>query len=77
MKLRELSILQYQNVSPTPQIKRLWLSLDSFKEQPEYLAAHDFQLLSIDDGLDFMESKKSVKNGRPVCLTFDNGYQDF
>ena len=77
MKLRELTILQYQNVSPTPQINRLWLSLDSFKEQLEYLAAHDFQLLSIDDGLDFMENKKSVENERPVCLTFDNGYQDF
>jgi len=77
MKLRDLSILQYQNVSSTPQVNRLWLSLDAFKEQLEYLAAHDFRLLSIDDGLDFMENKTSVEKGRPVCLTFDNGFQDF
>ena len=77
MKLRELSIIQYQNVSPTPQIHKLWLSLDSFKQQIEHLTAHDFQLLSIDEALDFMEGKKSVDNGRPISLTFDNGYQDF
>ena len=77
MKLRELSIIQYQNVSPTPQVHRLWLSLDSFKKQLEYLATHDFQLLSIDEAIDFMERKKSVGNKRPISLTFDNGYQDF
>ena len=77
MKLRELSIIQYQNVSPTPQVYKLWLSLDSFKRQLEYLATHDFQLLSIDEALDFMEKKRSVEHGRPIPLTFDNGYQDF
>ncbi|MEE8349932.1 MAG: polysaccharide deacetylase family protein, partial [Acidobacteriota bacterium] len=77
MKLRELSIIQYQNVSPTPEVYRLWLSLDSFKKQLEHLASHDFQVLSIDDALDFMERKKSVENRRPISLTFDNGYQDF
>ncbi|MCH8820819.1 MAG: polysaccharide deacetylase family protein [Acidobacteria bacterium] len=77
MKLRELSIIQYQNVSSNPQVSKLWLSLDSFKKQLTYLAAHDFQLLSIDDALDFMERKKSVESGRPIALTFDNGYQDF
>ena len=77
MKLRELSIIQYQNVSSNPQVSKLWLSLDSFKKQLAYLAAHDFQLLSIDDALAFMERKKSVESGRPIALTFDNGYQDF
>jgi peptidoglycan/xylan/chitin deacetylase (PgdA/CDA1 family) len=77
MKLRELTIIQYQNVSSTPQVSKLWLSLASFKQQLEYLAAHDFQLLSIDDAVDFMERKKSMENGHPISLTFDNGYQDF
>ncbi len=77
MKLKELSIIQYQNVSPTPQLHKLWLSLGSFREQIEHLAANNFQLLSIDDALNTMEGKKSITNGRPLCLTFDNGYQDF
>ena len=46
-------------------------------KQLEYFAANDFQLLSIDDALDTMEGKKSITNGRPISLTFDNGYQDF
>lgn len=77
MKLKELSIIQYQNVSTTPQLHKLWLSLGSFREQIEHLAANDFQLLSIDDALNTMEGKKNITNGRPLCLTFDNGYQDF
>jgi len=77
MKLKELSIIQYQNVSATPHLHKLWLSIRAFREQLEYLAANNFQLLSIEDALNAMEGKKRLTNGRPLCLTFDNGYQDF
>jgi len=77
MRLKELSIIQYQNVSPTPEVYKLWLPLHAFKKQLEYFAANDFQILSIDDALDTMEGKKSITSGRPISLTFDNGYQDF
>ncbi len=77
MRLKELSIIQYQNVSPTPEVYRLWLPLHAFKKQLEHFATNDFQLLSIDDALDAMEGKKSMASGRPISLTFDNGYQDF
>ena len=77
MRLRDLSIIQYQNVSEAPHIHRLWLSVDAFKKQIDYLATNDFEILSMDDAFDYMERKKSVIDGRPVSLTFDNGYQDF
>ena len=77
IKLKELSIIQYQNVSATPHVHKLWLSIDAFTNQMEYLAENDFQLLSIDDALQAMERKKRITNGRPISLTFDNGYQDF
>ena len=77
MRLRELSIIQYQNVSKNPDTYRLWLSIDSFQKQIEYLTANKFQLLSIDDAIHYMERKKRIENGRPISLTFDNGYQDF
>ena len=77
MKLRELSIIQYQNVSKNPDVHRLWLSIDSFQKQIEYLTANKFQLLSMDDAIYYMERKKTIENGRPISLTFDNGYQDF
>ena len=77
MRLRELSIIQYQNVSKNPDTYRLWLSFDSFQKQIEYLTANKFQLLSMDDAIHYMERKKRIENGRPISLTFDNGYQDF
>ena len=42
MRLKELSIIQYQNVSPTPEVFPLWLPLHAFKKQLEYLAQNDF-----------------------------------
>jgi peptidoglycan/xylan/chitin deacetylase (PgdA/CDA1 family) len=77
MRLRELSIIQYQNVSKNPDTYRLWLSVDSFQKQIEYLTANKFQLLSMDDAIHYMERKRRIENGRPISLTFDNGYQDF
>ena len=64
-------------MSPTPEVYRLWLPHHAFKKQFEYVARNDFQILSIHDALDRMEGKKSITSGRPISLTFDNGYQDF
>lgn len=77
MRLKDLSIIQYQNVSKNPHVHRFWLSIESFQKQLEYLVANDFQILSMDDAIHYMERKKSIQDGRPISLTFDNGYQDF
>jgi peptidoglycan/xylan/chitin deacetylase (PgdA/CDA1 family) len=77
MRLKELTIIQYQNVSQNPDAYRLWISIDSFQKQIEYLTANEFQLLSMDDAILYMKRKKSMENGRPISLTFDNGYQEF
>ena len=77
MRLRELSIIQYQNVSNRDHLHKLWISVDSFKKQLEYLTSNNFQILSINDAIDYMERKKRVKGLRPISLTFDNGYMDF
>ena len=77
MRLKELSIIQYQNVSKNPHAHNLWLSIDGFNRQMEYLTANGFQILSMDDAIHYMQRKKGIRNGRPISLTFDNGYQDF
>jgi len=43
----------------------------------EYLSQNRFQILTIDDAIDVMIRKKRIQNGRPLSLTFDNGYFDF
>ena len=77
MRLRELSIIQYQNVSDRDHLDKLWISVDSFKKQLEYIASNNFQILSLNDAIDYMEKKKRIKDLRPISLTFDNGYMDF
>ena len=77
MKLRELTILQYQNVTKDAHLHRLWLSVDALKRQMEHLAENGFKVISIDDAIDYMSGKIEIEADRPVSLTFDNGYSSF
>ena len=77
MKLRELTILQYQNVTKDAHLNRLWLSVDAFKRQMEYLSENGFMVISIDDAIDYMSGKIEFDGYRPISLTFDNGYSSF
>jgi len=77
MRLRELSIIQYQNVSTKPHLNRLWLSLNAFEKQLDHISRNGFRVLSMDAALQFMERAKKIRKTRPLSLTFDNGYRDF
>ena len=77
MRLRELSIIQYQNVSPGPHPSRLWLTVDSFEKQLDHISKNGFQVLSTDDAIQYMLREGEAKMGRPIALSFDNGYRDF
>lgn len=77
MRLRELTIIQYQNISPRPHPSKLWLSVESFEKQLEYISRNGFRVLSIDDAVQYMVRERKIKKGRPISLSFDNGYLDF
>lgn len=76
MRLRELSIIQYQNVSNSAVLPRLWLPLSAFQKQISFFASNDLIILSMDDAMEYMKRRKYLKKGRPICLTFDNGFRD-
>lgn len=77
MRLRELSIIQYQNISPKPHPTPYWLSPKSFEKQLEYFSKNDFQVLTMDDSIRYMMKEGDTIRNRPISLTFDNGYLDF
>ncbi len=77
MRLRELSIIQYQNVTKNHSNHRLWLSVDAFDKQIDYLSRNNFRIITIDEAVDYMERKRAKEMRRPISLTFDNGYMDF
>ena len=70
-------MIQYQNVSPGPHPSRLWLTVGSFEKQLEYISLNGFRVLSTDDAIHYMVRKREVTMGRPISLSFDNGYLDF
>jgi peptidoglycan/xylan/chitin deacetylase (PgdA/CDA1 family) len=77
MRLRELSIIQYQNVSTKPHLNLLWLSLQAFEKQLDHLSKKGFRVLSMEAALQFMQRAHDIPKARPLSLTFDNGYRDF
>jgi peptidoglycan/xylan/chitin deacetylase (PgdA/CDA1 family) len=77
MRLRELSIIQYQNVSKNSHLSPVWLSFGAFSKQLEYLAMNNHLILSMDDAIHYMKRRKMSKKERPISLTFDNGYMEF
>ena len=77
MGLKEMSIIQYHNIRPLPELHKIWLPLHAFQKQLDYFEENSFNILSIDGALDYMEKKIRGQNLNPISLTFDNGYMDF
>ena len=77
MKLRDLSIIQYQNISRRDHVYRLWLPLGAFRKQLAYFASGGFRILTMDEALRYMQKEFAQTGARPISLTFDNGYLDF
>ncbi|MFC1839741.1 polysaccharide deacetylase family protein [Thermodesulfobacteriota bacterium] len=77
MGLKEMSIIQYQNIRPLPELHKLWLPLHAFQKQLDYFEKNSFYIMSIDEALNHMEKKIWDQKLRPLSLTFDNGYIDF
>lgn len=77
MRLRDLSIIQYQNISRRDHIYRLWLPLDAFRRQMEYFASGGFRILTMDEALRYMQKTSPRGAACPIALTFDNGFRDF
>ncbi len=77
MRLKDLSIIQYQNISRAYHVDELWLPIDAFRKQLDHFSKKDFNVLSMDEAIEYMEGKIVVRKTRPISLTFDNGFFDF
>jgi len=74
-----VAILMYHSVMERPEAEahtlgRIMHSSDVFRRQMEVLA-RDFNPVTLDDALEFVSGAKTLK-GRPVVVTFDDGYTD-
>lgn len=74
-------ILMYHHIRVNPRPgNALWASLNVSPEQLDaqfqYLSAHNFHPISMDQLLDALKNKSSLPS-KPIVLSFDDGYRNF
>lgn len=72
-------VLQYHYVGPANDRarKELSVSVPDFEKQMKYLADQGFEPVTLDYFPYTLTGAKGPKGGKPILLTFDDGYLDF
>lgn len=70
-----IPVLAYHVISDNPK-SDMEVSTDNFKKQMKYLSTHHFQVLSLDEVMEFKNGNKHFK-GRKVAITFDDGSESY
>lgn len=68
----ELPVLCYHQIAPD-QHDDMTLSPTYFRQHMNYLAAHGYQPITLEEARQFLWGKKLLR-GKPVLITFDDGY---
>lgn len=76
---RRLPILMYHRVaSDGPDALATWrVPPERFEAQLDWLKRHGFRSVGLDGWLEALDRRFGELHGRAVCLTFDDGYEDF
>jgi peptidoglycan/xylan/chitin deacetylase (PgdA/CDA1 family) len=77
----DLAVLMYHRVCPEQDHAFLqrggvpWISPETFRAQMEFLRAHDFTVLPLDEALERIARRERLRP-RTLAITFDDGYRD-
>jgi peptidoglycan/xylan/chitin deacetylase (PgdA/CDA1 family) len=67
-------ILEYHEADPMPE--RGWaVSTDNFRDQMEYLAKADYNVIPISDVVDYVNGRRGTLPSNAVVITIDDGWQ--
>src|SRR5690606_23092435 len=78
---RQLPVLMYHSISDDPEptfspYYKVCTAPARFSEHMHWLAEAGWRGTTLSDGLDWLAGKKQI-TGRPVAITFDDGFRDF
>ena len=74
----EVPILMYHSIADQgpPELKPYRVSPRAFREQLRYLRSQGFHSITLSDWAEAVRNRAPIQ-GRPIIITFDDGYQDF
>jgi len=65
-------IIMYHNVGVGDKYENIWVTVDNFEKQLNFLKGHKYNVISLDKLIDMMNKDKSIPRNT-VVLTFDDG----
>lgn len=73
--MKEISVLQYNNVGDYPPEVDNAISTQAFTRQMQHLSTNGYQVVNLDDTLDHLTGTKRLSN-RAIAITVDGGYEN-
>ncbi|OGQ88922.1 MAG: hypothetical protein A2512_06720 [Deltaproteobacteria bacterium RIFOXYD12_FULL_56_24] len=73
--MKEISVLQYNNVGNYPPEVDNAVSTQAFARQMQYLSTNGYQVVNLDDTLNHLTGTKRLSN-RAIAITIDGGYEN-
>ncbi|MFH1460249.1 MAG: polysaccharide deacetylase family protein [Candidatus Omnitrophota bacterium] len=71
----QIPVLMYHSINQGSEESRLVVSPESFQRQMYFLKKNNYNILSLDEYVDFLKEKKPLKH-KSAVITFDDGFAD-
>jgi peptidoglycan/xylan/chitin deacetylase (PgdA/CDA1 family) len=72
----DIPVLMYHHVKPSEKDSSLIVSPERFRDQMEFLARFNYDVITPSEYLQYIEGEKEIRRRNLVLITFDDGYRN-